>query len=273
MAMNYRLSPSDLTFLYDGCKHCFVLKVKYGIPQPSMPMPSIFSTIAYLQKEYYSGKRLEELCHGLPPGTITYGEKRVQSNTLKLPGCESTCYITGRFDIVAELDDGSFAILDFKTGTPSEEKTKLYSRQLHSYVAALENPAPDALKLSPITRLGLIYFTPDKCEKLDTTRQKFEGRLKCVEIQRNDYEFLTFLEETVSLLDGPLPDLQVDTCNWCKYHSNKLKLEKGLDQLRDEEKTSPKCPICESNMVRKSGKHGEFWSCIRYPDCIGARNI
>ena len=41
--MNYRLSPSDLTFLYDGCKHCFVLKVKHGVSQPSIPLPGIFS--------------------------------------------------------------------------------------------------------------------------------------------------------------------------------------------------------------------------------------
>ena len=35
----YKLSPSDLTFLWDGCKHCFYLKVivkrtlcQYGYP-------------------------------------------------------------------------------------------------------------------------------------------------------------------------------------------------------------------------------------------------
>ena len=44
--MNYKLSPSELTYLYNGCKFCFWLKVKHGIPQPSMPMPGIFSAIA-----------------------------------------------------------------------------------------------------------------------------------------------------------------------------------------------------------------------------------
>ena len=68
--MNYRLSPSDLTFLYDGCKRCFVLKVKHGIAQPSIPIPAIFSTIGSLQKEYYSGKRTETFCEALPPGIV-----------------------------------------------------------------------------------------------------------------------------------------------------------------------------------------------------------
>ena len=57
---DYKLSPSDLTYLYDGCKHCFVLKVKHGIQQPSIGLPAVFSTIAGLQKDYYSGKRTEE---------------------------------------------------------------------------------------------------------------------------------------------------------------------------------------------------------------------
>jgi hypothetical protein len=29
--MNYKLSPSDLTFTYEGCKRCFYLKVVKGI--------------------------------------------------------------------------------------------------------------------------------------------------------------------------------------------------------------------------------------------------
>src|SRR4030043_1260344 len=101
--MNYKLSPSDLTFLYDGCKHCFVLKVKYGISPPSIPIPSMFSLIASIQKEYYSGKRTEEFCPTLPPGQVSLGEKWLRSRVIQPPDCDSTCFISGRFDIVASL--------------------------------------------------------------------------------------------------------------------------------------------------------------------------
>ncbi|MCK4788630.1 MAG: hypothetical protein KAV87_33115 [Desulfobacteraceae bacterium] len=80
--MNYKLSPSDLTFLYDGCRRCFVLKVKHGIAQPSIPLPGIFSTISYLQKEHYSEKRTEEICPGLPPGVIKYSKGRGTSRIM-----------------------------------------------------------------------------------------------------------------------------------------------------------------------------------------------
>src|SRR5713226_6313805 len=108
--MEYRLSPSNLTFLYDGCKHCFVLAVKHGISQPSIPLPGVFSIIASLQKNHYSGRRTEDFCPQLPPGTVTLGEKPVRSVPVRFDDLGSTCYIGGRFDIVAELDDGSYAI-------------------------------------------------------------------------------------------------------------------------------------------------------------------
>jgi hypothetical protein len=66
--MNYKLSPSDFTFLYEGCKRCYYLKVVRNISQPSVPLPSIFSKIAGLLKNYYSGKRTQELHPELPPG-------------------------------------------------------------------------------------------------------------------------------------------------------------------------------------------------------------
>ncbi len=266
--MNYKLTPSDLTFLYDGCKHCFVMKVKYGIAQPSIPIPGVFSVIASLQKDYYSGMRLEETCPGFPPGTITYGEKWVKSLPLKLPGCQSTCYLSGRFDIVAELDDGSCAILDFKTGSPNKDKSAMYARQLHCYAYALENPAPGALKLAPVSQLGLIYFSPDRCEKLGTTRQRLEGKLECISITRNDREFFTFLAGVVTLLDGPLPQADAGKCDWCRYHAKKA----GAKDSADNTASPPKCPRCQGDMQLKSGKFGDFWSCMNFPDCRGTRD-
>ena len=84
--MNYKLSPSDLTFLYDGCKRCFVLKVKHGIRQPSIPIASIFTTISNLQTAHYMGQRLEKILPQLPPGTITRAEEFVTSRPIELPG-------------------------------------------------------------------------------------------------------------------------------------------------------------------------------------------
>lgn len=272
--MEYKLIPSDLTFLYDNCKHCFVMKVKHGISQPSIPIPGIFSIIASLQKEYYSGKRTEDFCPELPLGKITHGEKWVRSNIIEIPDCENNCYINGRFDIVAELDDGSYAILDFKTGNPSDEKTLLYSRQLQSYALALENPAPGALHLAPISTLGLLYFTPDKCDQLDIMRQNLEGKLTWINVEKDDSEFLNFLKEIVTLLDGPFPAPEPENCEWCSYtqRTNSI-IRKDSGMTSSSQIKVPTCPQCNGPMQMKTGKYGDFWSCLKFPECKGTRKV
>lgn len=241
-----------------GLQHCFVLKVKHGIPQPSIPLPAVFGKIAALQKEHYSGKRTEECFPQLPPGVFKYGEKWVRSRTLELPGVRSTCHINGRFDVVAELGDSSYAIVDFKTGSPADENAQMYSRQLHAYAVALENPAEDALALSPISKLGLLYFAPDRCDHHAHSRQTVEGEVQWVEIPREDEAFMAFLRGVVELLDGPLPDPEPHVCDWCSYRAR----TGGL----------PSCPLCNGPMRLMSGKYGHFWSCLRYPGCRGTRD-
>ena len=267
--IKYKLSPSDLTFLYDGCKHCFVLKVKHGISKPSIPIPGVFTVISELQKNYYSNMRTERFCPELPPGIVTYGEKRVRSKPIKLTGCKSSFYISGRFDIVATLDNGTYAVIDFKTGNPTEEKTNLYSRQLHAYALALENPAEGAIELAPVSKLGLLYFTPDKCELVSLNRQVLQGNMEWVEIPRDDESFYGFLKEVIQILDGTLPPPDPDICDWCAFleKSGRLKSESPASDVTIEQNIQiPSCPECGGPMSLKTGKYGEFWSCLKYPD-------
>ena len=35
----------------------------------------------------------------------------------------------------------------------------------------------------------------------------------------------------------------------------------------------PACPLCQGKMAQRKGKSGNFWSCLRYPDCKGLVNI
>jgi len=273
--MNYKLSPSDLTYLYKGCKHCFFLKVKHGISPPSIPLPAIFSRIASLQKDYYSGMRTEEFCPNLPPGIVIHGEKWVRSVPINSPRTTSTCFINGRFDIVAELDDHSFAVLDFKTASPSDEKAEMYGRQLHAYTFSLENPANGSLHLSPVTRLGLLFFSPDRCEQINMDKQILEGELQWVEVKRDEPGFMAFLEEVVTLLDGPFPEAQPDTCSWCSYRARIGLLGKDPEQIEIYAEglkiSTPNCPTCSGPMQLKTGKYGKFWSCLQYPNCKGTQ--
>jgi len=215
--MVYRLSPSDFSFLYEGCKRCFYLKVARKIAQPSIPLPAVFSKIASLLKDHYTGKHTEELHPDLPPGRVNLGEKRVQSEPIHVPGHDATCVISGRFDIVVDFDDGTYGVIDFKTGKPKEEYAGLYGRQLHAYAYALEHPARGALALSPVTQLGLLYFYPSRSHQQAIEQLSFEADITWIGIKKDEGGFLQFLGKVLTILESPHPPAPAPDCGWCAY--------------------------------------------------------
>jgi CRISPR/Cas system-associated exonuclease Cas4 (RecB family) len=215
--MNYRLSPSDLTFSYEGCKRCFYLKLVEGIAQPSIPLPSIFTQIGSLLKNHYDGKHTKSLHAALLPGAVILGEKHVKSSVIRLPNHEDTCFISGRFDIVISFDDGSYGVIDFKTGNPSKESARLYRRQLQAYAYALEHPAPNARALSPITKLGLLYFYPSGINQHSTKRLSYKAEITWIEIEKDEQGFLKFIDKVLDVLELPEAPEHSPSCQWCGY--------------------------------------------------------
>lgn len=215
--MNYKLSPSDLTFAYEECKRCFYQKVANNIAPPSMPLPSIFTKIASLLKNHYDGKHTSELHTALPPGTVSHGEKSVRSDVIHLRNHTITCSITGRFDIVVSFDDGTYGVIDFKTGNPNTESVYLYGRQLHAYAYALEHPAPNALFLAPVTKLGLLYFYPSNISQESVERLSYDADIVWIEMRKDEEGFLNFIDEVLDVLEVPEAPEHSPNCQWCNY--------------------------------------------------------
>ncbi len=62
----------------------------------------------------------------------------------------------------------------------------------------------------------------------------------------------------------------------CNYSRDYERDEKGRIQpieLNHEAATDKVCPKCESNMVVKRGKYGEFIACSAYPDCTHTESV
>jgi len=215
----YHLSPSDLTFTWDGCKRCFYLKVKYNIVYRG-PFPGMFGKMGDLTSNYYLDKPASDISPELPAGMVKFREKWVKSVPISFPETSSQCIIKGRFDAIIAFEDGSYGIIDYKTSDASEEKAAFYSRQLSAYAYALENPAPGALSISPITRLGLFIITPDRYERLPNGEIAFITKTNWMDIPRNDATFLELLREIVTLLDMPFPPDPAEDCGLCNYRKN-----------------------------------------------------
>ena len=180
-------------------------------------MPKIFTIIDLQMKNYYSGKRTEEIAEGVPPGIVTFGEKWVESTPIRFDGHTSTCFVKGKFDTIVQFNDGSYGVIDFKTSQTKSEHVPLYARQLHAYAHALENPKLGNFSVSPVSRLGLLVFEPKKYTQGKTGLVGFAGNVTWIEVKRDDNSFKKFLEAVLDILDLPEPPPSSSECGWCRY--------------------------------------------------------
>ncbi|MDP9342525.1 MAG: PD-(D/E)XK nuclease family protein [Actinomycetota bacterium] len=211
-----RLAPSDLTFLWAECPRCFWLKVKGVLKRPSAPFPKIFTRLDHQTKDYFFGKRTEEMAEGLRPGRVAFGDRWVRSGPLEVPGHRIPVVLAGRIDTALSFDDGSFAIVDFKTAEPRDEHVPFYGRQLHCYALAAENPAAGTLRLHPVSTLGLLCIEPISMVGLeDGVAYRAESHF--LEVPRDDDAFMAFLSQVLFLLERPEPPDAAPGCSFCSY--------------------------------------------------------
>lgn len=211
-----KLSPSDLTFLWDECQRCFWLKSRGILNRPAGPFPKVFTRIDGLTKDHFFGKRSEDLASGLHPGRVSFGDRWVRSAPLHVPNHETRVALTGRIDTALSFDDGSFGIIDFKTMAPKPQHVYFYGRQLHAYALATENPAPGALELSPVTQLGLLCVEPIGLVGLDAGIA-YGCASHFLVIERDDDAFLAFLSEVLFVVERPEPPDPGSDCPYCRY--------------------------------------------------------
>ena len=217
MSQLYKLSPSDLTFLWDECKRCFYLKVARGYRRPAIPFPKIFTRIDLLMKDFYLDKPTKAIHPDLPDGKVYLTGKWVESNIIHLSGHAVECYLKGNFDTVLKFDDESYAVVDFKTTEINEEHIPFYTRQLQAYAYALEHAAPTKLTLKPITRLGLLCFEPRHMDMDDQGRLTYRGQVTWQECPLDEAVFLKQIEEILAVLELPEPPQAGEKCEFCKY--------------------------------------------------------
>jgi hypothetical protein len=219
-----KLAPSDLTFLYNDCKRCFYLKVMRNIRRPSTPMAAIFGTIDRAMTEYYHGRSSSEISADLSAGTIDTRSITVRSCEWLLEGRRRPFFITGRTDCLISFDDGTFCIPDFKTSRPKQSNVEFYGRQLRAYGFALENPAPGAVSIEPIERLGLIVFEPKTygviIEGLPANGYALEGGTTWMEIPRDRDGFMDFMQEVMGILEAEKIPAADNRCEYCRMRKS-----------------------------------------------------
>lgn len=222
----YKLSPSDFKYLYEDCKHCYYQKAKGFIKElPSIGMPGVFTKMNSLLQNAVLGMDLQEINSRLPAGKVEVKEGYLKSKPIPPT---NDCYISGRFDFTSHLDDGTYAVVDFKITDPTENKIQKFFPQLHAYKFALENPEIGEPK--KVSKMGVITINPEEISfpKEDVI---FRAKPRWFEIEEDMDRFYAFIAEVSKLLNGPPPPENPDNCKWCYYRICTQKPPKGQDEI------------------------------------------
>ena len=209
----YKLSPSDFRYLWEDCKHCFYLKVKSGINLPSIGIPGIFMKMNSMLQASIQGKSLKDINPDLPSGIIEVKEGYLKS--MPIPPANG-CFISGRFDVLSNLGDGTYALIDFKITDPTEEKLQKFGNQLHAYKFALENPIAEQVA-KKVSQMGVIAISPEDIA-FHKGHVYFKSKPQWFEITEHMDGFLQFIDGVNKLLEGDLPKPSAN-CLWCQYRT------------------------------------------------------
>ena len=210
----YKLSPSDFRYLWQDCRYCFYRKVKDGITLPSIGLPGVFSKMNGLLQKTIQGMSLRSINPALPDGIIDISEGFLRSKPIPP---SNDCFISGRFDILSRLKDGTYALVDFKITDPKEEKIQKFTHQVHAYKFALENPGYGA-PAKRVSSMGVVVVSPDTIA-FEKGNVVFTSTPTWFEIPVNMESFYVFIAEVSAFLKEPLPPPSA-TCLWCQYRRN-----------------------------------------------------
>ena len=233
-----KIRPSDLTFLLQ-CPKCFYMKYNLGFTQPFVSVSGgMARALAEKEELALKGEPTDDWCPEIiPAGTFDWQGETLTSDPLPVEG-RDTYYLGGIFDLLAELEDNTFAVVDCKTTAKKAWKLKkIYAPQLMAYWYCLENPIGEefsktlntldkrthrqpTLEAIPrkVSHLGLLCFnlnTGDiSASPQDTT---FSADVSYIPVEIGQEKFIEKMQEVATLLEQPAMPEVGEYCRTCKW--------------------------------------------------------
>lgn len=211
--MTFYFSPSQLSLL--ECPRCFWLKHHAGIERPRGIFPGIMGKIDRLiqnETTKYAGK-------GKPPWLLPWvkeGIIRPGSKRLKFEGYNHI--ITGIYDELIELKDGSVIIVDYKTAAQphSKENTaRYYQLQLDMYALLCE---ANGLKVADTAYI--VYTTPDWVDtEIEKPQIDFGFKVTHVSVPVSARRAKGVIVGAIGICNLPQAPSAAPRCEFCKHHS------------------------------------------------------
>ncbi|NDF42334.1 MAG: hypothetical protein EB105_01775, partial [Actinobacteria bacterium] len=206
------ISPSDLTFSWDGCHRCLWLNYNHGLKAPSF-MPLV-GELSALQEGHFHGAPSSKLHPAIPEGKVIDRGGWVKSAPIEYNGKPSPYAIRGKYDLLMEFTDGTYGIIDCKFQGRDNDKSAFYSPQLEAYAFALENPASN--KVMKVSVIGLLVWSPKKPQGDPDSGFALDLNSSWFPIERNPLGLQERLADFIEVISGPTP-IRDSRCETCKF--------------------------------------------------------
>ena len=99
-----RISPSDLTFGWSGCRKCFWIRYAHGVSHQG-PFPGIVTSLSAKQEAYYKDKHSHDFSPTLPSGNVHSTGKMLESTPILVNGEATPFTLGGKYDFLLEYDN------------------------------------------------------------------------------------------------------------------------------------------------------------------------
>jgi len=213
------ISPSDLTFSWNGCHRCLWLNYNHGVKAPSF-MPLV-GELSAMQENHFNGAISSQLHPEIKEGRVLDRGGWVKSVPIPYNGKASPYAIRGKYDLLMEFQDGTFGIIDCKFQGKDNDKSDFYAPQLEAYAYALENPVSGEPR--KVSVIGLLVWSPKK--PIGDPHSGFSLGLNSswFPITRNPDGLQERLQDFIEVISGPTP-VRDTGCETCKFISERREI-------------------------------------------------
>ncbi len=215
-----RISPSDLTFNWTGCKKCFWMRYVLGVSHQG-PFPGIVMSLSSRQERWYKEKHSRDFSSSLPSGVVHSTGKMLESKPIIVDGRETPFTLGGKYDFLLSYDSGKFGVIDTKVVSQGG-KAEFYWPQLAEYDYILSNPKTGEPRACETLGLLVWEIADASHHSADIYNVGFNAEYEPVEV--NPAKFQQFIGEVVSLLMGEIPTAD-ENCSNCTYFQKRLDLK------------------------------------------------
>jgi hypothetical protein len=214
-AATFRISPTDLVYLWDDCKRCFYDKVKNGLELPRGFSPH-FTNADRAMRKALDTTEIIDLGVGPRFRVVSQGEW-VESKPMLFQKEGIRLSLRGQCDAIVVTEDEEIFVVDYKTTTQDDAALLKFRRQLSCYVMALESPASERRPPVRVDGMAVIVFDPSRFGvRQDDKVGGLSGKTRWVELPRRDDRYHQFLNEIAATLGSSVPPVAVDTCSVCR---------------------------------------------------------